>query len=107
MALTAVRFVVRMRIEAKKFAENDKVRQRLADCVEQMEREDRIRQMRDQWRAKRAGPLGSSSGEGDGQGGGHHGHGHDHDIIGKGKGKQKSSGGSSKRDPLMMRGAAI
>ncbi|EAA30303.1 hypothetical protein NCU02411 [Neurospora crassa OR74A] len=110
MALTAVRFVVRMRIEAKKFAENDKVRQRLADCVEQMEREDRIRQMRDQWRAKRAGPLGSSSGgEGDGKGGGHHGHGydHDHDIIGKGKGKQKSSGGSSKRDLLMMRGAAI
>lgn len=92
-----------MRIEAKKFVENDKVRQRLADCVEQMEREDRIRQMRDQWRAKQAGPSSSSSGDG---GGGKGGGGHGHDILGKGKGKQKSSGSSSRRD-LLMRGGAI
>lgn len=89
-----------MRIEAKKFAENDKVRQRLADCVEEMEREDRIRQMRDQWRANQAGPSGSG-GKG-GKGGSHV-----HEILGKGKGKQKSSGSSSRRDLLMMRGGAI
>lgn len=89
-----------MRIEAKKFAENDKVRQRLADCVEEMEREDRIRQMRDQWRANQAGPSGSG-GKG-GKGGSHV-----HEILGKGKGKQESSGSSSRRDLLMMRGGAI
>lgn len=108
-ALTAVRFIVRMGIEANKFAENDKVRQRLADCVEQMEREDRIRQMRDQWRAKQAGLLGGPSsgghGGGDGDKGGSSGI---HDILLKGKGKQKSSGASSsRRDLPMMRGGVI
>lgn len=103
-----------MGIEAKKFAENDKVRQRLADCVEQMEREDRIRQMRDQWRAKQAGPSGGSSSGGDGGGGGSDGGGKGgsssgiHDILRKGKGKQKSTGvSSSRRDLLMMRGGVI
>ncbi|KAK1774300.1 hypothetical protein QBC45DRAFT_397165 [Copromyces sp. CBS 386.78] len=107
-ALTAVRFIVRMRLEAKKFAENDKVRQRLADCVEEMEREDRIRQMRDQWRANQAGPSGSSSGDGGGGRKGGGGHALDHLLNnGKGKGKQKSTGSSSRRDLLMMRGSVI
>ncbi|KAK0724790.1 hypothetical protein B0H67DRAFT_568774 [Lasiosphaeris hirsuta] len=50
--LHAVRFVVRMQTGARSWAKHEKVRQRLADCVEDMEREERIRRMRDQWRAQ-------------------------------------------------------
>lgn len=35
---------------AKDWQKHEKVRQRLADCVEEMQREERIRRMRDQWR---------------------------------------------------------
>lgn len=49
-ALTAVRFIVRMQMGAKDWQKHEKVRQRLADCVEEMQREERIRKMRDQWR---------------------------------------------------------
>lgn len=96
-----------MKIEARKFAENDKVRQRLADCVEDMEREERIRQMRDQWRANQAGGSSASGGKGGKGGGGGGGHGYVHDILSKGKGKQKSNGTGSRRDLLMMRGGAM
>lgn len=50
--LHAVRFVVRMQISARNWAKHDEVRQRLADAVENMEREERIKKMRDQWRAQ-------------------------------------------------------
>ncbi|KAK0713816.1 hypothetical protein B0T26DRAFT_649266 [Lasiosphaeria miniovina] len=41
-----------MQISARNWAKHDKVRQRLADAVENMEREERIKKMRDQWRAQ-------------------------------------------------------
>ena len=41
-----------MQIGARRWAKHDKVRQRLASCVEEMEREERIKKMRDQWRAQ-------------------------------------------------------
>lgn len=50
--LHAVRFTVRMQIGARNWAKHEKVRQRLADCVEEMEREERIKKMRNQWRAE-------------------------------------------------------
>jgi hypothetical protein len=50
--LSAVRFVVRMQIGARNWARHEQVRRRLADCFEGMEREERIRKMRDLWRAK-------------------------------------------------------
>ncbi|KAK1826848.1 myosin-7 [Podospora conica] len=50
-ALRAVRFVVRMQIGARQWAKHERVRQRLADCYEGMEREERIGRMREQWRA--------------------------------------------------------
>jgi hypothetical protein len=50
--LTVVRFVVRMRMGARTWAENERLRQRLADRVDEMEREDRIKQKRDQWRSR-------------------------------------------------------
>jgi len=46
--------MVRMQIGAKRWAKHDKVRQRLADCVEGMEKEERIRKQRDTWRAQTA-----------------------------------------------------
>ncbi|KAK4240763.1 hypothetical protein C8A03DRAFT_12933 [Achaetomium macrosporum] len=52
LALNAVRFIVRTQLYARNWAKNDKVRQRLLDCVDGMEREERIRKMRDQWRAE-------------------------------------------------------
>jgi hypothetical protein len=45
-----VRFVVRLQIGARNWAKHEKVRQRLVGCVEEMEREERIKKMRDQWR---------------------------------------------------------
>lgn len=54
-ALHAVRFVVRMQMGARRWAKHEKVRQRLADCVEEMEREERIKRMRDVWRAQQPG----------------------------------------------------
>ncbi|KAK4216362.1 myosin-7 [Rhypophila decipiens] len=59
--LRGVRFMVRIQIEARNFAKHDKVRQRLADCIEGMEREERIKKMRDQWRAEHQGQRRSSS----------------------------------------------
>lgn len=50
-ALRAVRFVVRMQIGARQWAKHERVRQRLAECYEGMEREERIGRMREQWRA--------------------------------------------------------
>lgn len=50
-ALRAVRFVVRMQIGAREWAKHERVRQRLAECYEGMEREERIGRMREQWRA--------------------------------------------------------
>ena len=52
--LHAVRFMVRMQIGAKRWAKHDKVRQRLADCIEEMQREERIKKARDIWRAQTA-----------------------------------------------------
>jgi hypothetical protein len=54
-ALTAVRFIVRLQMGARGWARHDKVRQRLADCVDDMEREDRIRTKRDEWRTRSRG----------------------------------------------------
>ena len=50
-ALRAVRFVVRLQIGARQWAKHERVRQRLAECYEGMEREERIGRMREQWRA--------------------------------------------------------
>ncbi|SPQ25852.1 7a0ea0a1-12f5-4c30-84f1-047378809f9d [Thermothielavioides terrestris] len=52
LALNAVRFIARMQIRARDWAKYDRVRQRLSECIEDMEREQRIRRMRDQWRAE-------------------------------------------------------
>ncbi|KAK4452080.1 myosin-7 [Podospora aff. communis PSN243] len=52
--LHGVRFMVRMQMGAKRWAKHDKVRQRLADCVEGMEKEERIRRQRDKWRAQQS-----------------------------------------------------
>jgi hypothetical protein len=46
-----VRFVVRLQIGARQWAKHERVRQRLAECYEGMEREERIGRMREQWRA--------------------------------------------------------
>ena len=48
--LKAVRFVVRMQIGAREWGKHEMTRQRLADRYEEMEKEERIRQMREQWR---------------------------------------------------------
>jgi hypothetical protein len=55
LALNAARFIARARLAARAWARHDRVRQRLAECLEGMEREARIRRMRDQWRAEVAG----------------------------------------------------
>lgn len=41
-----------MQIGARDWAKHDKVRQKLADCYDGMQREERIRVMRDQWRSE-------------------------------------------------------
>lgn len=46
-----MRFVVRMQIGARQWAKHERVRQRLAECYEGMEREERIGRMREQWKA--------------------------------------------------------
>lgn len=53
--LHGIRFMVRMQIGAKRWAKHEKVRQKLADCVEGMEREERIRKQRERWRAQQSG----------------------------------------------------
>ncbi len=50
--LTVVRFVVRTQISARNWAKHEALRQRLADAYDQQEREQRIRKMRDEWRAQ-------------------------------------------------------
>jgi hypothetical protein len=41
-----------MQLGARDWARHNKVRLRLAECVEEMEREERIKKMRDVWRAQ-------------------------------------------------------
>jgi hypothetical protein len=41
-----------MQIGAKDWAKHDRVRQKLADCFDGMQREERIRVMRDRWRGE-------------------------------------------------------
>jgi hypothetical protein len=41
-----------MQIGARQWAKQDRVRQKLALCYDGMQREERIRVMRDQWRAE-------------------------------------------------------
>jgi hypothetical protein len=50
-----------MQVGARAWAKNDKVRQKLADCYDGMQREERIRDMRDVWRAEVARKTGGSS----------------------------------------------
>ncbi|KAK4184453.1 hypothetical protein QBC35DRAFT_505917 [Podospora australis] len=47
--VTAVRFIIRMQIGAKAWQKHEKIRQKLADCVDEMEREERIKKMKEQW----------------------------------------------------------
>ncbi|EAQ92187.1 hypothetical protein CHGG_00422 [Chaetomium globosum CBS 148.51] len=61
LALNAVRGVVRMQVGARAWAKNDKMRQKLADCYDGMQREERIRAMREVWRAEVARKTGSPS----------------------------------------------
>ncbi|KAK4032655.1 hypothetical protein C8A01DRAFT_20296 [Parachaetomium inaequale] len=76
LALNAVRCLVRMQVGARAWAKHDKMRQRLADCYDEMQREERIRAMRDQWRAevarKTSSPPSSSSSSPPGGGRGGH-----------------------------------
>ncbi|KAL2024783.1 hypothetical protein VTK56DRAFT_5604 [Thermocarpiscus australiensis] len=68
-ALAAVRFIVRAQMGARRWAKHEKVRRRLADCVEEMEREERIRRLRDQWRSQvTTGTRRTASGSGSGSG---------------------------------------
>ncbi|KAK4146615.1 uncharacterized protein C8A04DRAFT_25532 [Dichotomopilus funicola] len=64
LALTTARCISRMRIGARAWARHDRTRQRLADCFEGMQREERIRRMRDVWRGEVARKVGSGSGSG-------------------------------------------
>ena len=48
----AVRFVVRMQIAARGWAEHEKVRQRLAEAAGEMQRQARLKKMRDEWKAQ-------------------------------------------------------
>ncbi|KAM7197196.1 myosin-7 [Naviculisporaceae sp. PSN 640] len=87
--LNAVRFIVSMQIDARNVAKADKLRQRLADCYEGMEREERIKKMRDQWRAEHnltrgssSNSVGSGTGSASGSGSGNGSHG------GKQRGKE-------------------
>ncbi|AEO60220.1 hypothetical protein MYCTH_2309226 [Thermothelomyces thermophilus ATCC 42464] len=41
-----------MQVGARAWAKHDQVRQRLAECYDGMQREERIRVMRNQWRAE-------------------------------------------------------
>jgi hypothetical protein len=41
-----------MQLGARDWAKHDRVRQKLADCYDGMEREERIRVLRDTWRAE-------------------------------------------------------
>lgn len=52
LALNSIRCIVRMQLGARDWAKHDKVRQKLADCYDGMEREERIRVLRDTWRAE-------------------------------------------------------
>lgn len=52
LALNTVRCIARMRVGARAWARHDQTRRRLAECYEGMQREERIRAMRDQWRAE-------------------------------------------------------
>ncbi len=60
--LIAVRFIVRTQISARGWAKHEALRQRLADAYDQQEREQRIRKMRDEWRAQMAGKSAVISG---------------------------------------------
>ncbi|KAK4099911.1 hypothetical protein N658DRAFT_508301 [Parathielavia hyrcaniae] len=57
-----------MQIGARHWAEKDRVRQKLARCFDGMQREERIRVMRDQWRAEVGGRVASTAGAGFGFG---------------------------------------
>jgi len=92
-ALNAVRFMVRMQIGARRWAKHEQVRARLAGAVEEMEREERIRRMRDQWRQQVQGGGGDSGSKDNrgGTGGGASG-------SGTGSGKGKTTNAISSRD---------
>lgn len=69
LALNAVRCVVRMQIGARAWGEKDRVRRRLADCFDGMQREQRIRAMREVWRREVGKRVGSTGGRQVGEGG--------------------------------------
>lgn len=48
----AVRFVVRMQLAARGWAQHERTRRRLAEAAGEMEKQERIRRMRDEWRAQ-------------------------------------------------------
>lgn len=58
----AVRFVVRMQLAARGWSRHEKTRRRLAEAADEMQRQARMKKMRDEWRAQMGGGLVAGSG---------------------------------------------
>lgn len=56
--ITAVRFVVRMQMAAKDWAKHEAVGKKLADAMEEMKRQERMKKMRTEWKAQMANKCG-------------------------------------------------
>jgi hypothetical protein len=56
--LTAVRFVVRMQMAAREWQKHEHTRRRLADAMDEMMRQERMKKMRAEWKAQMALKIG-------------------------------------------------